>query len=293
MMFISSIILCLTFTLVAPAQQSNRVNYEQLGISFLVPNGWQSQEIDNGVLLQNQSLEGIILISTHNQSISQIKAEALKPIQDEQGTYLTLIGSLEDLSATAVAGTFDGYLQGAMAKAYIIGIENPYKGLGVTISIAANTERFSDKLKNAGMELYRSFEFKEVDRSQELKEWKTFLAGYRLTFMSSYYSPSSTEGGISGGMSQKRVIDLCPQGFFTMNNSSSIQLDGLGMNNDKGKGNGSWEIGMGEDGSPALILKSYTGETWFYRLAYSENKLYLNGEHYFRTNSGENSPGCH
>ena len=45
----------------AHSQQSNRVNYEQLGISFLVPNGWQGQETNNGLLLQNQSLGGIIL----------------------------------------------------------------------------------------------------------------------------------------------------------------------------------------------------------------------------------------
>lgn len=277
----------------AHSQESNRVNYEQLGISFLIPNGWQGQETNNGVVLQNQRLGGIILISTHNQNISQIKAEALKPIQDEQGTYLTLLGSLEELSPTAVAGTFDGYLQGAMAKAYIIGVENPYKGLGVTISIAANSDRFTEELKIAGMELYRSFEFREVDRSKEFEEWKAFLAGYRLTYMSSYYSPSATEGGISGGMSQKRVIDLCSEGYFSMNNSSSIQMDGLGMNNDKGKGNGSWEIGLGEDGSPVLLLKSYTGETWSYNLSFAENKLYLNGEHYFRTNSGENAPNCY
>ncbi|GMQ35435.1 MAG: hypothetical protein EP311_04905 [Cytophagales bacterium] len=276
----------------AMAQENNRVNYSQLGISFTIPNAWQGQEYGEGVLLQSQSIPGIILITTHNQKIAELKAQGSQGINDGQGTMLQLVGNLDNLGPHSIAGNYQGTLEGSPAQSYIIALENPTGGLGVTILVAAQPQQFSEALKKAGKDLADSFEFTKVDRTSELAEWKSWLSGMRLTYMESYNSPSYSDGGISGGYSLRRVIDLCPQGFFNYSGSSSFTMDGLGHSSNNQKGDGTWEILTGNNGTPILRLTYYNGEIGDYRLEFKDNKLYLNGERYFRTNDSENSPNC-
>lgn len=276
----------------ASAQESKRVSYDQLGISFVIPPGWQPQEINQGILLQKPGLSGFIFASTHNQSLEELKADALKPLSDGQGTSLQLFDSLRSLGTSAIAGNYQGLLEGSPAKCYIIGMENPTGGLGITIIAASQPDLFSEKLQEVAIEFASSFQFQKVDKSAEIQEWKGFLSGMRLTYMETYNSPSYSESGISGGYNIKRTIDLCPQGYFSSGNSSSFQMDGLGMNNSNQKGQGTWDIVLGIDGMLHLELKHYNGEVRHYRLEYLDQKLYLNGERYFRTDDGDNAPYC-
>ncbi|WP_338218578.1 hypothetical protein [Algoriphagus sp. oki45] len=275
------------------SQQNNRVKYDQLGLAFIIPDGWQGQEYGEGVLLQSLSIPGIILISTHNQKMAELRAQGSQGINDGQGTSLQLVGNLENIGPHSIAGNYQGTLEGNPAKTYIIALENPTGGLGVTILVAAQPQQFSESLKSAGKQLADSFEFTKVDRTSELAEWKSFLSGWRLSYIYSYNSPSYVEGGISGGISTKRTIDLCPQGFFNYSGSDIVVMDGLETNPGRSQGNGNWDIVVGSDGSPTLRLTFSTGETREYRLGYQDEKLFLNGERYFRTNDGENAPQCY
>ena len=274
------------------AQESKRVSYDQLGISFIIPPGWQPQEINQGILLQKPGLAGFIFASTHNQSLAELKADAIKPLNDGQGTNLQLSDSLQSLGSNAIAGNYEGLLEGSPAKCYIIGMENPMGGLGITIMAASQPDLFSEHLQEVAFEFASSFQFQKLDKSVEIQEWKSFLSGMRLTYMETYNSPSYSDGGISGGYHINRTIDLCPQGYFNSGNSSSFQMDGLGRTNSNQKGQGTWDIVLGTDGMLHLELKDYTGEVRHYRLEYLDQKLYLNGERYFRTDEGDNAPSC-
>lgn len=268
----------------ANSQNSNHVSIEQLGISFDIPEGWQGQELNKGILLQHRSIRGIIFISTHNYSKSQLLQEAQNGMNDGQGTNLRLVSQVADLSSTAIGGDYEGYLEGNATRAYIIGAENPHQGLGVIILATATPEQYSEQLKEASLELFRSFEFTKVDASEVLSEWKTFLSGKRLQYFERY---NSFEGGTSGSYSINRTIDLCPQGYFIFGNNNSFEIDGLSPNREKNKGSGTWEIITGGDGSPTLKLHYHNGEESFYRLKFSEEKLFLNGERYFRQEGNE------
>jgi hypothetical protein len=48
----------------------------------------------------------------------------------------------------------------------------------------------------------------------------------------------------------------------------------------------------GSDGYPSLKLIYHTGEESFYRLEYSEDKLFLNGERYYREEGKELEGFC-
>ncbi|TDQ16427.1 hypothetical protein DFQ04_2545 [Algoriphagus boseongensis] len=276
----------------AYSQESNRVNYSQLGLSFVIPNQWQGSEVGDAVLLQSPTIPGVILISTHNQTLAQLKAQANQTINDNQGTYLQPMGSIESLNSHTIARTYQGTLEGNPAQSYIITLENPTGGIGVTILVAAQPEQFSEEIKKAGIALAASFEFTKVDRSSELAEWKAWLSGWRLTYMHSYNSSGSADVGIYGGISAQRIIDLCPQGNFNFSGKSTVIMDGMAPNSGNSNGNGIWEIVLGADATPHLRLTFSNGEVREYKLEFREEKLFLNGERYFRTNDGDNDPRC-
>ncbi|MFC3417533.1 hypothetical protein [Algoriphagus hitonicola] len=275
------------------AQDSNRVNYSQLGISFLIPDQWQGQETNGGVLLQSPTIPGIILIATHRESLDQIRSQANQILQDEQGTFLNPFGDLEELSPTMLARNFEGQLEGNPAKTYLISMVNPTGGLGLTILVASQPGQFSEDLKNTGIALAHSVQFTKVDRSAEFEEWKNFLSGWRLTYMHSYDSPGQNQGNNYGGISSERRIDLCPNMNFRYYGKSKVILDGLSPSFKETRGEGTWDIVLGADGTPHLEMIYTTGEVWEYKLEYVGDKLLLNGERYFRTNSGNDAPQCY
>ncbi len=284
-------ILVLALQSQAFAQITGEVNYEQFGISFTIPNGWFGQESPEAILMQSQTIPGIGVITTHNYSIDQLKSEARNGLREGFGTNMQLQGNLEDLADNAIGGVFEGTLEGSNAKAYIIGIQNPYEdGLGVSIMIASYPNMFTDQHINSAKQLYSSFKFKEVDNSDLIQQWTTFFSNVKLTYMDSY---SSSTGG---GYSSEEVIDLCRQGHFIFNSNNDMsigQSDFSAYSQSNSAGSGQWEITMGSSGQPNLILKYYNGSYDEYEITYEDEEVYLNGYRYFRTTDGEYAPSCY
>ncbi|MCR9251989.1 MAG: hypothetical protein NXI20_16295 [bacterium] len=277
------------------AQLTGHVNLEQLGISFDIPSGWFGQEAEGMIVLGSNTTPGIVLLTTHNYSKQQLITEAKKGIQ-EQGTNMNLVGSLEMLGTNGVGGKFSGTMEYESSSAYIIGIANPYEGPGVTIMAATLQNMYSDEHTKVCKTIYQSVKFKKIDKSAELAEWKKWLSNVRLTYMDSYYSSDYSAGGVSGGYSTERKIDLCSKGYFNYGSSSDMSVSGSGVsgyNSGSNSGQGSWNIVIGATGSATLILNFHNGEEYTYTLEYSDEKLYLNGDRYFRTTEGEYAPNCY
>ncbi len=277
------------------AQLTGHVNYEELGISFDIPEGWMGQEGDDMVILGSNTVAGLVIITPHTSSKSELANEAKAGIVDQSGTNMQLAGNLEDLSKNAVAGMFTGTMENQQAKAYVIGVANPYEGgYGVTIMSVTTAEAWSQANKDVANKLYKSFAFKKIDKSSEVAEWKQWLSNVRLTYMDSYYSPSATEGGVGGGYSSEERIDLCAAGYFNFSGSSEMTISGdnvSGYNSGGSNGNGTWKI-VAQGTQLVLILTYYNGQESSYNLEYKDEKLYLNGYRYFRTTEGEYAPNC-
>jgi hypothetical protein len=293
--FNTTLFLSLLLSISTFAQLTGEVNYEEVGISFTIPPGWQGQEGDGVILLGSNTLPGIVVLTTHNYGIIELKTEARKGYSEGYGTRLSLSGELEDLSETAVGGVFTGTLEGQGAKAYLVGIANPYEGPGITIMAATLTNMYSQQHEDIAKKVFRSVTFKKVDKSSELAEWKTFLSGVRLTYMDSYSSSSYTDGGVGGGYSTEIKIDLCSEGYFNYNNDSDMTVSGSGVSGystSDDRGSGKWEIKVGANGQPALVLNFRNNEVYSYSLTYEDEKTFLNGNRYFRTTEGEYAPNC-
>lgn len=277
------------------AQISGHVSYEKFGLEFDIPAGWIAREGEGMLIMGHNSIPGMLVMTTHSFTMSELKNEAAKGIQDANGTQLYLASGLVDLSENAVGGHFSGTIEWTSAKAYIIGIENPTGGRGISIMAATNSDSYNDTYESIAKSIYKSLEFKKTDRSAELKEWENFLKNSRLTYMNSSYSSSYGDDAGYGGYSSERMIHLCEQGHFKYGSSSDVSVGSSGasgFSQANHSGTGMWEIEIGASGDPVLALKFNNGEEHIYGLEFSEQKLYLNGDRYFHTKEGEYAPDC-
>lgn len=289
------LLLCLASLLFS--QATGKITYKHLGLSFNIPEGWLGQENEMGYLMASNTIPGIILLLPHDQvySLAQIKVQAKAGLNEANGTNLQLAGPLADLGNEAVGGEFIGTLEGQPAKAFIIGMHNPH-GLGMTIIAITTTEQYNADYAGYAKAVKNSIQFQKPESKEDIGEWKDFMKNVKLTFMESYSSSSpGVDGMTGGGYSMRKEIDLCGKGYFIYYGSSNISTgsDNSSLSsNDKTNGNGSWDVVVGSDGTPTLVLTFNNGETAAFSLTYQESKLYLNGTRYFRTMEGDYAPSC-
>lgn len=279
------------------AQDTGLVNYEKLGLSFNIPNGWVGQESDGMYLIGSNTTAGLIIIQPHHYSKDELQQQANQGIKEGPGTFFQLQGDLQSLDKNSIGGYFSGMMEWEKAEAYIIGVPKPFTyNPGITISAITTPSLFDNSYKDLCLSILMSLKFSEVDRKSELDEWKQFLSNSKLTYMESYYSGSGASGLSSGGYSNKKVYELCAQGYFTYSGSSSMSIDASGAyasSASNNKGNGKWNIIIDSNGNPALQLLYYNGDEIVFALTYENEKLYLNNTRYFKTSSGEYSPNCY
>ena len=119
--------------------------------------------------------------------------------------------------------------------------------------------------------------------------------------MWSYYSGGS-DGAYAGG-SQKTIIDLCPQGYFTFSDNNQMAVDGgfgagynaSGYGSGSDKGNGQWQV-VKRGQQPVLQLTFCDGRVQEYVLSYQDGKTYLDDRRFFCTYANdpvaEHRPQC-
>ncbi len=281
------------------AQQTGKIDYPYLGVSFQVPAGWQGQEGDGVFLMGHQSIPGLLLISSvEAASLQQMQQEAQSGfVEPASGTNLQLASTIESIGQNAIGGEFAGTLENQQAKAYIIGVFNTSGGESATIMAVTLANMYDARHKSAAMEVYKSFRFYPPVVPPVVNEWKERLSGVRLTYMDTYTSidysnPNYTTGG---GYSKEEKIDLCPNGAFNYNDNCNVSVDypNVGGYRDSKKGGaGTWKVVANASGLPVLQLTFHTGEVWTYELTREGDKTFLNGNRYFRTWTGENAPNC-
>ena len=271
------------------SQQTGKVEYPSLGISFVIPEGWVGQERNGTFFMGSNTIPGIIIMSTSEaKTLEVLKQEAKAGLIEGNGTNLQMSTTqFDNIGNNGIGTTFEGILEHQPAKAYMAGLINPH-GNGVAIISTTLKDQYSVVHKEAALKIAKSVEFRKVDAGRLAAQWKERIRGTRLTYMSSYSS-----GYGSGGYSDKTVIDLCSQGYFNFssNNHMSIDVGSTAYSNSSGSGSGKWKI-IGQQGQAILQLAFHSGEVYEYTLSMDGEKPLLNGKRYFRTWTGENAPDC-
>lgn len=279
------------------AQTTGQVDYKHLGLNFTIPDGWLGQETEIGYAMGSNTIPGIILILPHDQSYSleQLKAQAQAGLNEGNGTNLQLSGSLQDLGNGAIGAEFTGTLEYTPAKAYIIAMSNQF-GLGISIVSITTSDKYNNQYPGFAEAVMKSVKFRKPESKEDIAEWKEWMKNVKLTYMESYSSISpGIDGMTGGGYSLSKEIDLCGAGYFIYYGSSNMSTGSdntSAYSNSKSHGNGTWDIQVGADGNPLLVLSFNDGSQSSYTLTYQDKKLYLDGTRYFRTMNGEYAPNC-
>ena len=281
-------------------QQTGEVSYEQLGVSFSIPEGWVGQETGDVFVLGSTETPGLIILIPHDQSYSldDLHNEALQGLNLGGGTTLQPVDKVRKNDKDLVMGAFQGSIEYSPAKAFIVAKVNPH-GNGVSIVATTTPELYTEETyEELAMEVANSFQFSQVkvntansgSSTSSIEDWKYQLGGTRLTYMESYNS-----GGVDGGgYNMATEIHLCTEGFFKYKDQSFMSAGGFNrtaVSSHNTRGHGNWEIK--QSAVPQLILSFHDGSTKYFDLEWREDtKLFMNGYRYFRTWDGEYAPDC-
>ena len=289
------------------AQATGTINYENLGLSFTIPEGWVGQETQIGYLMGSNTVPGMVLLIPHDQpySVSEIESQLKAGIQDMNGTNLQLNGSITT-TENAAGGEFSGTMEFQPVKAYILGLQNPH-GNGMSIIAVTTPQLFGPQYQSLAEQVMLTVEFskpavaqstatQQASNGESIEEWKVWMQNVKLTYMESYTSISPGASGMTGGgYSFSKEIDLCGEGYFKFYGNSSISVGSdvsSGLSGSSNRGNGTWDIRKSSNGHPELVLNFNNGQSTSYVLTYEDKKLYLDGTRYFRTFKGDYAPSC-
>jgi len=277
------------------AQLSGRVDLEEYGISFTIPERWMGQEVEDGLVLVSEDVAGFIYLSLNSyESVEDLEVEMSQGIQEGDVISLHAIGRVEEIGANLFGAIFEGVIEGDAAKAYGMAIFHR-DGFGVNILAATNASAFGDSFKETAVTLARSFEFTTVNTVDVglVGAWRERLTQSSLHYLESYSS------GLSGGSSARTRIDLCPNGDFQYSSQSSVSIDVGGVSggsSGKRNGSGTWEVTATNQGGAKLLLQFTDGDTWEFELTTNADEhTLLNGRRYLRIPAGDPNgygPNC-
>lgn len=281
-------------------QTGNRVNYNSIGVSFVVPEGWFGQETQAGYMLKSETMVGFILINkNHTSDINILLNDAQQGFVNNNANYLQLVGNVENFNATGVGAVYQGALEGVPAKAYMVSVLNNI-GLGVSIMATTTPEYYSNVYRQLCIDIASSVDkqqnevianqtqqtqqIQQTQKSRRKNESEKYFAGARLSYINS-----------GDGYGTKIIIDLCEQGFFHHSSYDSVAVNGGGYSGgygDESSGAGIWSIIESTNQHPILRLKFHKGKILEYYITFDGKKTYLDNRRYFRVYGEDGARWC-
>ena len=270
----------------AQAAQTGVVSYPYLGIQFSIPEGWQGDEDGELFLMGSNTVAGVLVVmQNESRSASDLKHEADKGIVDvEQGVNLLREGGFDRVGTDGLGAMFSGVYEYQPAKAYIIGLINPF-GKSITIAALTSSDSYSDEHRQLALTIANSVGFAIPKESALTQEWRQSLKGLLLAYRYSSYDSGAgytdASGQIYGSYSSASEtvnIDLCSNNQFFYSSSSTSSFDssgGFGSAAASGANEGRWKVSTLGDGQSQLELKFANGDTSAYVLLNNNNKLIL------------------
>lgn len=281
---------CLIFTTVVPlsAQDTGTTELPHLGLSFDVPDGWMGQASGNAYVMGSIDGSGFVLMTGHShQHLDQLSGEMAEGTSDGRDTELRMEGELQPIGQNGLGAYFNGQLAGIPARAYIVGLINPY-GRGISIVSVQRQEPGGPDCSLTARAIASTVQFAPARPGSEAVEWLRKLGVCRLSSFESYSS------GSSGGYNSETVIHLCDESAFSFQSSVLVGADaGLvsGSSGGTESGEGRWEIAINFEGRPVLRLFFSDKTEREYVLGSEGDRLTLDGRPYIRS-TGAQGPEC-
>lgn len=250
--------------------------FQELGLSFDIPFGWQGQLSDSSVLLGHNSISGLMVLTENTaKNATQLKTLAMEGLTDE-GVQLTPSDEFRVVANNRVEGFYQGQFNGAQVKVYAIGLINGL-GNGMNIIIMTETDKFTQQHQQEANKLAKSVKFFKSIDSNATQNWKNKITGTQLK----YFNTSTFSGG--SGISDRTTIDLCNNGQFIYYSNSHASFDssgGYGSANNQNNNQGSYAIKT--LGTQSYLQLTFTNaEVYEYALSTNQqNNTFLDDSRY-------------
>lgn len=247
------------------------------GIKFGLPQGWIKQQNMEGAIVGHNTIAGMVLVTPHMaQDLQEMQAEMLQGIQEE-GSYLSPSGGIEQVSGNVLAGEYSGIADGTQVKARGYGILSPNGG-GAYLIAVTTPDMLGNELVGAAESMLNSVQFFKVDAGDLMQHFAGHWSRHSQhadMYMSFYPDGTYAE-----------QTDISASGDFT---------DGAGnwtggwsaAGGDKGQGR--WTV-RGNKDQGTIIVKMNDGNEYYYeyRVHIEDgykyyNEYYFNGEFYHRS----------
>ncbi len=258
-------------------EANTRVRVSLFGVSFVVPTGWLGgvPPGSEAFLLGSNEKPGVgLVVFLLHVTPEDLAAKLQEPQVLGEGLVLQPAGPVNTAKARSTASYLS---QDHVGRA--VGISGPDRQ-GIIFFFAgpktegSNFERLLEQLS-------ASTQFQPVDSSRAVQQWRAFLAGMMLKYLSSYSS------GHSGGYSSTAVWHLCRDGQFYYSSSSSVSVDvpgASGSSGDRQQREGVW--GLEVKGMEALlVLTDREGTQTRHRIDFDGKQTLLDGQRVFRVTS--------
>jgi hypothetical protein len=223
----------------APPQPSgggNVVSVPEMGVSFAIPAGWNSQKQGEAIYLTSTSHKGFILIQRHAyNSLEQMAKEASQGIVDESTkTRLMPVSPFQPFGKNGMVAEFSGVAQGQKARTFAIGLISPQGG-GVTIMAATEEASYSSDYSDSVLAIAGSLSFLSSGASGGGPQTAGGQTGGGargggdmdlLKYFAGEWYAYSSGSTIYGGAGTERKMTLCPDGLYR--DSSEFSASGTG-----------------------------------------------------------------
>jgi hypothetical protein len=252
----------------------NEVGDPSWGFKFVPPAGWVHQKTGEGAVLGHNSIAGMILVLPHmSENMQQMQQELMQGIQEE-GNYLMLSGSLNQVSQNILSGDYTGMMDGTQVKAKGIGVLSPYGGGAYFIAVST-PDKFGSELVSAAESAARNMQYFKVEVSDLMRHF----AGNWASFTTN----TST------------WICFCPDGTYSEQYEAAYSgqtTDGWGNATGdwnaygEDKSQGRWTV-RGNKESGQIVVRLNNGEEIVYEYKVHKekgntyyNEYWFNGRHY-------------
>ena len=294
----------LTMVGVSTAQDTGTVTVA--GYTFTIPEGWKGQATEDSYVMGSDTEPGmIIMVPNSASSQDELEGAIRDNLTDHYSYRFNLTSEITRKPDGLLFTGFEGNLGSDQVTGFLAGMVSENAG-GLLILGMTTPELYSDRYRDLCLGIAASLKFPApaADRTAATAGAADALVsrytGVKLTYMSSYYSSSYTEGGISGGYSDNVEISLCESGSFTFRDRSEMTAGGDNSSmwyDRKDRGDGTWVIRPQGSNRGTLVLSFLDGREKQFLLEVNEKgETYLDGYRYYRTTGAdgpEYAPVCY
>lgn len=216
---IYTVIALLALASVALSQTNRRMEFQELGLSFEVPKGWNGQVMEDYYVMGHTTIPGLMILSKNSSNdVDQLKKLAMQGITDT-GIQLSPKGEFKAVGRNRVEGFYEGIFNGSEARVFAIGLINEL-GNGMNIFIVTEKNKFEETHVKEAKKLASSVRFFRQKETPNTKFWKQRIVGKQLKYMRT--NTLSTAGTNYTGASTTVILRLFTDGTFSYYSSAAV-----------------------------------------------------------------------